>query len=374
MEHSQVIPLDAVRTDGWFERIGEGIGSFQALCEIVGDRFVAFSLITGARITALSVDRRVLDNTIVDFTVGHVDSKQGEETQRLTLGDFRRRLIAALLTEEAHGPPPVRENDTEAIQFFIGVRSLLLAPLYGYSLQRLSFLADSTAKLELFHDGIEETFELPAFRTRLRTHVREELDRIASGSRGTIDLTRVAEAELAAQEGNHLRVRQLLGTWPAPLSIFLRTPDGQLLGSDARTLIAKGLGMLGTACESTGDLSQGEEIFRLGIQYAQDSAAAGDIFFRLGNALLNNERPGEAIAALRRALHWKAPGSLVWPLLARAFIQRQRYVAAVACLREAVAAGTPESELINEQRSVEEALGPALTSLRATLLSSPPVR
>jgi hypothetical protein len=34
--------LEAVRTDGWFERIGEGIGSFQALCEIIGERFFAF--------------------------------------------------------------------------------------------------------------------------------------------------------------------------------------------------------------------------------------------------------------------------------------------------------------------------------------------
>ena len=41
--------LDAVRTDGWFERIGEGIGSFQALCEIIGERFFAFSIIVGAR-------------------------------------------------------------------------------------------------------------------------------------------------------------------------------------------------------------------------------------------------------------------------------------------------------------------------------------
>ena len=62
--------LDAVRTDGWFERIGEGIGSFQALCEIVGEAFFAFSMITGARITALTVDRRNPDNTIVDFVVG----------------------------------------------------------------------------------------------------------------------------------------------------------------------------------------------------------------------------------------------------------------------------------------------------------------
>ena len=81
--------LDAVRTDGWFERIGEGIGSFQALCEIVGERFFAFSIIVGARITALTVDRRSPDNTLVDFVVGVGDSEQDIEPQRLTLAHER---------------------------------------------------------------------------------------------------------------------------------------------------------------------------------------------------------------------------------------------------------------------------------------------
>jgi hypothetical protein len=49
-----LVSLEAIRTDGWFERIGEGIGSFQALCDIVGARFFAFAMITGARITSLT--------------------------------------------------------------------------------------------------------------------------------------------------------------------------------------------------------------------------------------------------------------------------------------------------------------------------------
>src|SRR5919112_4514692 len=92
--------LDALRTDGWFERIGEGIGSFQALCEIVGERFFAFSIIVGARITALTIDRRSPDQTLVDFVVGSVEADGDLEPQRLTLADFRRRLVGALLVEE----------------------------------------------------------------------------------------------------------------------------------------------------------------------------------------------------------------------------------------------------------------------------------
>ena len=99
-EKRKEFSLDALRTDGWFERIGEGIGSFQALCEIVGERFFAFSIIVGARITALTVDRRSPDQTLVDFVVGVGENDGDLDPQRLTLADFRRRLVGALLVEE----------------------------------------------------------------------------------------------------------------------------------------------------------------------------------------------------------------------------------------------------------------------------------
>ena len=96
MAEPLLVSLESIRTDGWFERIGEGIGSFQALCDIVGPRFFGFAMITGARITSLTVDRRTPDNTLVDFVVGPEDAEVTEsDTQRLTLGDFRRRLVSA---------------------------------------------------------------------------------------------------------------------------------------------------------------------------------------------------------------------------------------------------------------------------------------
>ena len=100
MAEPRVFPLESIRTDGWFQRIGEGIGSFQALCDIVGTRFFAFAMITGARITALTVDRRQPDNTLVDFMVGGTDSEIIEDDiQRLTLADFRR---LHLVRKQAH--------------------------------------------------------------------------------------------------------------------------------------------------------------------------------------------------------------------------------------------------------------------------------
>src|SRR3954449_10263139 len=116
MPSEQVFPLAAIRTDGWFERIGESVGSFQALCDIVGERFFAFAMITGARITSLTVDRRNPDNTLVDFVVGPEGAEVSEaDAQRLSLADFRKRLVSALITEEPISEPPKRVTDLESV-------------------------------------------------------------------------------------------------------------------------------------------------------------------------------------------------------------------------------------------------------------------
>jgi hypothetical protein len=364
-EKLQEFSLDAVRTDGWFERIGEGIGSFQALCEIVGERFFAFSIIVGARITALTVDRRNPDLSLVDFVVGLGETDSDLEPQRLTLADFRRRLVGALLVEDDKpAPAPTRDTEVEVIQFYIGVRYLLLAPLYGYSLRRL-IIDDEGSHLAVSHDGIEEHHDLDAFRFRVRALVREELDRVATGSRSAIDLSKVTEAEAAALRQDWPKVIALLGSWPAPLAIFLRTPEGQMLTSDARALIAKGLGLLGSACVHMNEVEQAEEVFRIGIQYAQEGVAAADLFRRLGEALLKNDRPGEAIAPLRRALAFGGSAAEVMPPLARAFLQRKKFVAAYGCLRDALEAGVGERDLADELRQCETALGVALTGWKA---------
>jgi tetratricopeptide (TPR) repeat protein len=143
-----------------------------------------------------------------------------------------------------------------------------------------------------------------------------------------------------------------------------------MLTPDARGLIAKGLGLLGSACVALGEIEQAEEVLRIGIQYAQEGVAAADLFRRLGEALLLNGRPGEAVGPLRRALAFGGSPSVVLPPLARAFLQRKRYVAAFACLRDAVEAGVPDREIANELRQVESALGTALTAWKGRLLSS----
>jgi hypothetical protein len=368
MPQPLAISLEAIRTDGWFERMGEGIGSFQALCDIVGAHFFAYAMITGARITSLTVDRRSPDNTLVEFIVGGDDVDiDTADVQRLSLSEFRMRLVNALVTEEPIGPPPRRETDIEAVQFHIGVRYLLLAPLYGYALRELSVDEDGS-RIKLFHDGVEELYSLGAFRARLRTHVREELERVARPqSRSAIDLTRFTEAEQAAARGDHVRVLELLGTWPAPLAIFLRTPEGQTITPETRALIANALGLLGSACVSLGEIGKGEEVLRLAVQYAGDGSAAANVYFRLGDAMMLDGRSGEAIAPLRRAANLGAAGDQVWPLLAQAFAHRGRLLAAYAATIEARVAGSPVSALDPVLRQVALGLGTSFDRVRPAI-------
>src|SRR6187431_184520 len=169
MPQPRSLSLDLVRTDGWFDRVGQTVSSFQALCDILGERFFAFSLITGARITALTVDRRHPENTLVDFTVGANESSN-DEAERLPLADFQRRLVSALLLDAQHGPVPQREQDAEAIQQFIGPQYLLLAPLYGLTLTELSF-EDGEPVLKYEHDDVGHEVALEDFRGELRERV-----------------------------------------------------------------------------------------------------------------------------------------------------------------------------------------------------------
>jgi hypothetical protein len=257
------------------------------------------------------------------------------------------------------------------VQLHIGVRYLLLAPLYGYAFKELR-IESGESELSLLHDGLEENYSLLAFRARIRTHVREDLERVTRpAARSAIDLSRVGEAEQASSSGDHVRVLELLGAWPAPLAIFLRTPEGQMLNAETRAVIARALALLGGSCMTLGEVGKGEEILRLGIQYAADGVAAPEVFLKLGEVIFSDGRTGEAIGPLRRAANLGAPAEKVWPLLAEAFVSRGRFLAAIGAAEEAKSAGVPADELEPVLAQVRAALGAPYERYCEALESAP---
>ncbi len=368
MTKKRTINLDPIRTDGWFERLGESVGSFQTLCEVLGERFFAFSLITQARVSSLAIDRYDSDNSIVEFSFAGLGDPDDEEPERVGVVEFRRRVVARLVTPEPPGPPASSVGtDLDAVQRHIGPRLLLLAPLYGYGLRQLTVEGD-TSRLLIEHEDATEAVTVDELRKLLLSHVHEDLEQGTQRSSGTaIDLNQVAEAEKAAADGRWERVVQLLGSWTMPLSIYWRTPEGQMLQEAARQRIAEGLGLLGTACSKLGDAAQGEEVLRLAVQYAQDGAAAPAIFLRLGRMLLDSNRPGEAIGPLRRAamLRGRATDQRAAHLaLADAYRARSSRLSALAASLAAADAGATKTELAAVTAWVEGELGEALARWR----------
>jgi tetratricopeptide (TPR) repeat protein len=272
-----------------------------------------------------------------------------------------------LLLDAQHGPRPERAEDAEAIQHFIGPQYLLLAPLYGFRLEELSF-ESGEPELRYTLDSAPQAAALDDFRSGLRERVRAELQQVGRrDNSNAIDLGHVAQADALFEAGDHGGVKDLLGTWPAALSIFLRTPEAQALPEDTRSTLAHALGLLGSSCSALGEGAQAEEILRLAVQYAGDGAVAAQIYERLGSALLAERRTGEAIGPLRRAAMLGASG--VWPRLSEAFLERGRYLAALGAVEEAEEAGSQAPALAEVRRRVEAHLGsllPAWKSLVST--------
>ena len=356
--------LDDVRADGWFERLGEGSPTFSQLCDVVGARFVAFAVVAGVRITSVSVDARTPDSSLIEFTLG-----EGGPTQRLPLGEFRRRLASALLGDEEPDrplPPSPRADDITA---FLGFRYVLLSPIFGIKLRELRVPRGGDARLMVDLGGAIDEIGVRELRDIIKDRIRAEAARARPQSPFAIDLNAVPIALEAAEAGDDERVVEVLGAWPGPLSMLLRTAEGQGLSPEVKATLARALAVLGSAYVALDRVDWAQEVLRLGIQWGQDGPIAGDLFRRLGQAHLSKNRHGEAIGLFRRAIQLGAARSDVLPLLSRAFAARQRHLAALAIVDEAIAEGASEASVADVRAEATGALGDAWVRFREYVLS-----
>jgi len=361
----EVIDLEAVRTDGWLEQLAAEIPEFTQLCELLGRRFVAFSFIAGVRITAVAYDPQSPDSSIVDFETGEDD-----EADRATLSEFRELLGAALVRPEVEPVVLPDDPDIDDVRACIGRRYLLLCPVFGIHLAAL-IVSDGPPMVEVDLGQTRETISVHGLREILDGAVRAEVARARPSAPFSIDFKRIPLAEQANDRGDYEETVSLLGAWPGPLSMFLRTPQGQALGRAERSRLVTALGLLGCAYMHKGQSEWAEDVLRLGIQFGQELDAAGALFGQLGKARVDTGRFGEAIGLLRRALALGGDPALLNADLARCFYERRRYVAALACLDAAQAAGDTSETLRSLRRSVEAALGDAYARYGA-LFDAPP--
>jgi tetratricopeptide (TPR) repeat protein len=357
---SRVHPLDSVRADGWFEGIRTGSPNIERIIELVGELPLAFSIILGVQITSISIDPRNRDASLVDFAIG-----DDTEAHRMALGEFRRR-IASSLADEPYAEAPLPEDPAaEDLERFIGSRTLLLAPLFGLSLRELIVSGDEAPKVRVGVGRTADELGLGELRQIIHERVLAEARATtATSAPFSIELNTIPKAEEASRDEDYERTVELLGAWPGPLSVLLRTAEGQQLSLDVRASLAHALGLLGTAYARLGQNEWAEEVMRLGIQWAQDGPVAGDLFRRLGESYAARDRGGEAIGILRRALSLGASQRSVLPLLASCYADRGKMVAAAACVDEAVSLGVPEDELAAARSASAAVLGDAWASFR----------
>jgi tetratricopeptide (TPR) repeat protein len=362
----RVHSLDSIRSDGWFEGIRESSPNIERIIELVGELPLAFSIILGVQITSISVDPRNRDASVVDFAIG-----DDTEAHRMALGEFRRRVAASLAGD---APAPTSLPDAPAaedLERFIGSQYLLLAPLFGLSLRELVISDSGEARVRVDLGRATDEVSLDDLHKLIRERVLAEARSVeATSAPFSIDLNTIPKAEEASRAEDYERTVDLLGAWPGPLSVLLRTAEGQQLSMDVRASLAHALGLLGTAYARLGQHEWAEEVMRLGIQWAQDGPVSGDLFRRLGESYAARDRAGEAIGLLRRALSLGAAQRLVLPLLARCYAERGKMVAAAACLDEAASLGAPESSLAEVRAEAVAKLGDAWSRFREVVPAS----
>ena len=356
-----VVDLRPIGADGWFEQIRSSSPAFETLCEVMGERFVGYALIAGAQITGLTIDQLTPANTVVEFRVG-----DNGPSRSMLMPDFRRQLVDWMLSESPPAERGLLPLDLAGAQRLVGVRYILLAPLHQIQLTHL--VVEEPGEAPLSHvlalvDGEEEEIEVTTLRSRLREGVRLELARVRDRP-FQLDMDLLDKVEAAVEAEDWEEVIHLIGGWPGPLSLLLRTPTGAALDSGERARIGRGLGMLAEAYRATGRSAWAEELLRLGLQFVNDGVDGADLFARLGLSMVSETRFGEAIAPLRRALALGAPVSRVGPSLGRCFVRRRRCLAAVVVLEDALEAGCePEQALPYLKRAIE-ALGEAARTWR----------
>ncbi len=356
------LDLALVAAPDWLDQIAAEMPEFDQLCEVIGKRFAAFSFIAGVRIVSIAYDEHSPDRTLVDF-----EADENGALEQLALPEFRQRLGSVLLS--AHEEQPVLGDNPspEDLRAFVGTRYLLLAPVFGLRLLHLNVGGDVPPAVQVDLGATTEEIPLVNLRQVLDDAIRSELARVRGTAPFAIDFGKVPLAEEANREGNHDRTISLLGAWPGPLSMFMRTPRGQALGQRERATLTRALELLGVAYIGKGQIDWAEDVLRLGIQLGQETEAAGSLFATLGLARMTAGKHGEAIGLLRRALALGGDPVELLPRLAQCFHARKRHVAAMLCLDDAVAAGASPDRHGDLRRELLDVLGDAYHELRKSL-------
>ncbi len=378
----RVIDLEGVRADGWYEQLVESVPSLEKLSTSLGDVLLALSLAAGFRIQTANTDR--LTGALAELQwsfqppidIPDASDSHGDALiSRGTVATLRAAILATLVGEAEPSVHSLRSNEPSDIRAFLGLRSVLLAPLFGLTLRELRLAHDKTEepRLVIAHDAVEEVVALKQFRRFLRQRVVEILQGDSGRGQVAIDLNQADLARAALEQNRPEETVARLMSWVGPLTMFHRTAEGQALEPVTRAKLARALGALATAYGRLERRDEQQETMRLALQYAHDGDAASELYFNLGVSLLEETRFAEAIAPLRRALSLGAAPSKILPKLSVAFARSGRAVAGVGCLLRAKLLQSDPAAIGEAEHVLRLALGPSYTTLNEWMTAHPAV-
>ncbi|MBW2262962.1 MAG: hypothetical protein JRG91_13375 [Deltaproteobacteria bacterium] len=331
-ERGLLVDLGPFVVDTWFESMLKRIDGFEEVCDVVGYRFMAFSLIIGINLRAVMHNPEFPSDSTVEFVI------QGEEeSQEAPIEDFRKMLLVSLLSDDPPPSPVPTPPSRDDVARLVGVRYLLLSPLYNVHPRKL-YIIDQELGTDGYavvfdHDGETREWSLERFREFLRGFVSEEQVREPE-ARGRFAVEDVRSAEKALSVGNPERALEYLRDWILFVRNYRLTGSVAQLVKEPDALFARGLLLTGRAYRLLGRKRLSEDLLRFSIQLLPSGATLPKFYYELAVIMMEEKRFGEAIGPLRHALHLGLPHERVYPHLGEALMRSDRVVGAALLLGE----------------------------------------
>jgi hypothetical protein len=351
-------PLEKVRADDWLDELLANAESLARIAHLIGPESLALSVIAGAQILELAM--RPSREVVVTYRT-RPDGPAEEAAVEL----FTARMAkACLMIEESD--PPLSDAPTDAeLRAAIGLRTLLVAPLYDLGL--VTLVDDGRARqVDIEVGDTRQRVHLSDLRALIRTRV-QNLSVVRQKGSSLVPMARFDEAEAARERGDHAAVVAALGPLVAPIAGLSRRPTLRDLGEDDRARIGRGLRSLALSLRALDRAQEAESVLRVAIQWSRDDEEAAATYAALGELLLDAGREGQAIGLLRRAHSLAAADELVLPPLALALALRKRAVTAMGVVRAARDAGVRDARLDRASSLAAERIGPAWDRFEAFL-------
>jgi tetratricopeptide (TPR) repeat protein len=351
------VNLDPFVVDNWFDGMIKRIDGFEEVCDVVGYRFMAFSLIIGINLKAVMHNPEFPSESTVEFVI------QGEkEAQEAPIEDFRKMLIVSLLSDDPPTQPVRTPPAREEVARLVGVRYLLLAPLYGIRPRKL-YIMDQALHTDGYsvvfdHDGETREWSLERFREFLRDFVSEEQVR-EPAARGRFAAEDIRSAEKALSAGNPERALEYLRDWILFVRNYRLTGTVAQLVKEPDALFARGLLLTGRAYRLLDRNRLSEDLLRFSIQLLPSGEMLPRFYYELAVIMMEEGRHAEAIAPLKHALKLGLSHERVYPYLGEALLRSDRAVGAALVLGELNQEGLLDQEGKVLFKEALRKLGPA---------------